>query len=129
MGGKELDTTPYPLKIINYLNDLGAYALSIGMSAKEYWEDDPNYLLNFVKAEEIRQRKINSQLWLQGLYIYQAVGSLIHLANSFSKEHRAKPYLKQPIALTEAEREEQEREKYQRFVDYMMSKVKNTNGG
>lgn len=128
MGGKELDNTPYPLKIINYLNELGAYGISIGMTAKEYWEDEPSLILNFIKAEEIRQRKRNTEMWLQGFYVYQAIGNLSPILNAFSKDHKAKPYLKQPIALTEAEREEQEREKYQRFVDYMMSKVKK-NGG
>jgi len=62
-------------------------------------------------------------MWLQGMYIYQAIGALTPLINPFSKDHRAKPYLKQPIPITEEEREEQERDKYDRFVNYLMSKA------
>lgn len=108
---------------LEYLEELCAYALSLGMPLKEYWNDDPMLLNNYVRAEAIRQRKRNTELWLQGAYVYQAVGALVPVLNPFSKEHRAKPYLKQPIPISEEERAEQEREKYERFVEYMMKRV------
>lgn len=108
---------------LEYLEELFAYALSIGMTYEQYWYDDPFLLKAYYRAEEIRQRKRNNEMWLQGLYVYQAVGGLIHLANPFTKERRAKPYLKQPIALSEEELAEQEREKYNRFVEYMHKRV------
>ena len=93
------------------------------MTYDQYWYDDP-YLINvYMKAEKIKQRKKNNELWLQGLYIYQAIGALTPVLNPFSKEHKAKPYLKQPIPISEEEKAEQEREKYERFVDYMMKRV------
>ena len=108
---------------LEYLEELCAYALSLGMPLKEYWNDDPMLLNTYVRAEAIRQRKRNTELWLQGAYVYQAVGALVPVLNPFSKEHRAKPYLKQPIPISEEERAEQEREKYERFVEYMMKRV------
>lgn len=108
---------------IEYLDELFTYAFSIGMSYDQYWYHDPKELLLFIKAESIRQRKRNNEMWLQGAYIYQAIGALIPVLNPFSKEHRAKPYLKQPIPITEEERADIEREKYERFVNYMHKRV------
>lgn len=129
MGDKELNKKPYPQQVIDYLNELGAYGISIGMSAKEYWEDDPKYILNFIKAEEIRQRKRNNELWLQGFYVYNAIGNLVPILNPFSKEHKARPYMKEPIPLTEEEKKEQEYRKEQRIIAYFDSLVGKKLGG
>ena len=127
MGESGLETPPQreaTMTPIEYLDKLFAYALSIGMTYDQYWHEDPKLINSYIEAEEIKQRKLNNQLWLQGLYVYQAVGSLIHLANSFSKEHRAKPYLKEPIPLTQKEREEAEERKYQKFKKQMFDLAK-----
>lgn len=116
-----------PKEILNYLDELFAYALSIGMTYEQYWFDDPSLINAYIKAEKIKQRKKNTELWLQGAYTYCAVECLYPLFNPFSKEHRAKPYLKQPVPLTEEEKAEQEREKYERFVEYMMKRVEASN--
>lgn len=108
---------------LEYLDELFAYAFSIGMTYDQYWYDNPFLLRLFIKAEKIKQRKRNNEMWLQGAYIYQAISALVPVLNPFSKEHRAKPYLKQPIPISEEEIAEQEREKYQRFVDYMFKRV------
>ena len=60
-----------------------------------------------------------TELWLQGLYVYNAIGALVPVLNPFSKEHKAKPYLKNPIPITEEEREEEQRRKEQRFIEFM----------
>lgn len=119
------ETTITPLE---YLEKLFVYALSIGMTYDQYWHDDPKLINSYIQAEEIRQRKRNTELWLQGLYVYRAFGSLVHLGNSFSKEHKAKPYLKEPIPLTRKEQEEAEERKYQKFKRQMFELAKN-NGG
>ena len=118
------DKSTSPQDCLDYLDKLCAYALSVGMTYEQYWFQEPSLIRYYVQAEKIKQRKINSSMWLQGLYVYQAIGSLIHLANPFSKERRAKPYMKRPIPLTDEDKEEQEREKYERFVKYMHSLVK-----
>lgn len=115
---------PSSKDIIDYLEKLCDYALSIGMSYDQYWYGDPHILVNYVNAEEIRQRKRNTEMWIQGAYVYQAIGCLAPILNGLSKENRAKAYLKQPIPLTEKEREEQEQAKIQKFINFMMSKVK-----
>lgn len=94
------------------------------MTYEQYWYGDPHIMVNYVHAEEIRQRKRNMEMWIQGAYIYEAIGSLAPVLNAFSKDGRAKPYRKQPIPLTEKEQEEQRVAKVNKFVEMMMKKVK-----
>jgi hypothetical protein len=115
---------PSSQDLINYLEQLCDYAISIGMTYEQYWYGDPHILVNYYNAELIRQKKRNSEMWIQGAYIYNAIGSLAPILNAFSKDTRARPYLKQPIPLTPKEQEEQEQAKIQKFIDYMMKRVK-----
>ena len=113
------DKSASPQECLDYLDELCSYALSIGMSYDQYWYGDPSLIKYYVKAEKIRQKKTNNELWLQGFYVYHAVGSLVPILNPFSKEKKAKKYLKEPIPLTEEDKEEQEQQKLQRFINYM----------
>ena len=128
MGSSGLETSPKqtasPQDILNYLDDLCAYALSIGMTYEQYWFERPNLLNVYVKAEEYRRTRVNQDLWLQGLYVYQAIGDLVPLLNPFSKDHKPKPYLKEPIPISEKEVEERRLKRIQNWTEMMMSKVK-----
>ena len=93
------------------------------MSYDQYWHDDPRLINAYIEAEKIKQRKRNTEMWLEGAYIYQAIGALAPVLNPFSKDHRARPYLKEPMAISEEERAEQERKKYERFVNYLMKRA------
>ena len=109
---------------LEYLDQLCDYAMSLGMPYSEYWNGDYDILNHYVNAEQIRQKKRNMELWLQGAYVYQAIGNLVPILNPFSKEHKAKPYPKEPFPLTQQEIDERRQKKIQRWVDYMMKKVK-----
>lgn len=128
MGSSGLESsqkqTASPQDILNYLDDLCAYALSIGMTYEQYWYDLPNLLNIYVKAEEYKRTRRNQELWLQGLYVYQAIGTLVPALNPFSKDHKAKPYLKEPIPISEKEVEERRLKRIQKWTEMMMSKVK-----
>lgn len=125
MGSKGIEQHPSsPQDILNYLNELFAYALSIGMTYDQYWKEDPILLLSYVKAEEIKQSKRNNELWLQGLYVQIAIGNLVPVLNPFSKEHKPRKYLERPIPITEKERQEYEQAK----VNKMISKLDNLVG-
>lgn len=125
MGCEELVDTSTPQKeLYEVFEELCPYALSIGMTLQEYWEEDLHLFDYYVKAEEIRQKKLNTQLWLQGLYVYQAIGNLSPVLNGFSKEHKARPYLKEPIALTKEEEIERENNKILKFKQQLISYCK-----
>ncbi len=59
------------------------YALTIGMSADEYWEGDPHLLFRYENAY-LNRRKIEEQgYWLQGVYIRCALQSSCLNVNGF----------------------------------------------
>ena len=70
--------------------------MAIGMTYDEYWNGD-NYLpYYYAEAHKLKTEMANQQVWLQGLYIYDAMG--VVLANAFGKGKREK-YMKEPIDL------------------------------
>lgn len=126
-SSRELDNseakTTSPQDILNYLDDLFAYALSIGMTYDQYWYDSPKLLKSFMKAEEIRMSRRNQELYLQGLYVQIAIGNLVPVLNPFSKEHKARKYLDKPIPITKREQEEYERERVNKIIRKLDSLV------
>ena len=110
--------------MVDYLDFLCSYALVVGMSYDDYWYSDPKLLLVYTRAEEIRQRKKSRELWLQGLYVYEAIGCLVPILNPFSKDHKAKKYMSEPFPVSEKELEERRLARISKWTNMMMSKVK-----
>ena len=87
--------------------------MSIGMSYDEFWNDDVSKVKAYRKAYDLRERRRNQELWLQGMYFYEALCDASPLFRFTMKKGTIKPepYLKEPYPITEAEvRERQERE-------------------
>lgn len=84
------------------------------MTTDEFWNASPFLAKAYREAHKLRQRQLNEYAWLQGLYIYNAVGAVIGKALG-SKAKKKTEYMKEPVDLglkTEAEkREEVERER------------------
>ena len=86
------------------------YYLSIGMSAEEYWNGDCELVKYYRKAQELRTHIKNQELWLQGLYVYEALCAVSPVLHAFAqKGTKPLPYPSRPYPLTEKEKEEQER--------------------
>ena len=82
-----------------YCDELCSYYMAIGVPEKEYWHGDPTHLKYYVKAHELKNEQKNEELWLQGLYIYNAISVVMH--NAFSKKGtQPEKYLEKPIRLT-----------------------------
>lgn len=81
------------------------YYLFLGCSYKEFWEDSPYIARAYLDAEEYRRERVNYELWLQGLYFHNAVGSALAMAFWDKKHQKPEGYLKYPIAFTEREHE------------------------
>ena len=67
--------------------------MSIGMSYDEYWNSDPYLLRYYVNAQKQRNQRRNEELWLQGVYIAEAIASVLS-----GKQHPHK-YPKKPFEL------------------------------
>lgn len=82
--------------------------MSWGMSYNEYWHGKPILAKYYWEKHKIDIEQRNQELWLQGLYIYDALA--VVMANSFSKNSKQK-YLDKPIDLFPKTEEQKEDEK------------------
>ena len=104
------------------------YYLSIGMTPEQYWDGDCTLVKYYRQAEELRNEKRNQELWLQGMYIYEAICDVSPILHAFAKKGaKPHPYPSRPYAISEKqikqEREEKERklaEKGKRFMEALM---------
>lgn len=87
------------------------YYLAIGMTHEQYWEDDPWLVQTYKRAHEMKVEMRNQEMWLQGMYNYQAfMTGLANFGNGLSGKHRKKTehkYMSEPIRirpLTEKEK-------------------------
>lgn len=92
--------------------DVFPFYLSIGMTVEQFWDGDACLTKYFRRAHELRNERRNQELWLQGLYVYEAIADLSPILQAFAKKGtKANPYLAEPIPLTQRESDErQERE-------------------
>lgn len=84
--------------------------LAIGMTPSEYWDGDPELPRYYREADEIRQKRIHDEAWLNGLYVYEALQAILPIPVGFAKKGmKPKPYPDRPydFSKTEEEREEE----------------------
>lgn len=87
--------------------------MSIGMSYDEFWNGDVSAVKAYRKANELRDKRKNEDLWLQGKYFYDALCAASPLFRFTMKKGAIypEPYIKKPYPITEAElRAREERE-------------------
>ena len=88
------------------------YYLSIGMTPEQYWDGDPELAKHYRKADEIRLSRRNQELWLQGMYIYEAICDASPILHAFAKKGtKPYPYTDKPYPLTDNQRERDSVEK------------------
>lgn len=100
------------------------YYLSIGMTYEQFWDGDPMLCKYYRDAEEIRNEKKNQELWLQGMYIYEAIADLSPILQAFAKKGtKAQPYPDTPYPITKKQRDrikaEKERETFEKGKRFM----------
>ena len=111
--------------------DFFPYYLSVGMSYEQYWDGDPALVKYYRKADELRRKRANEEMWLQGMYIYEALCDVSPLLHAFAKRGtKPNPYSDHPYAITSKERtdaqkrkEQQEREKARRYMETKMANI------
>ena len=87
--------------------------MSIGMTYDEFWNQDVEMVRAFRKAHELKRRQQNEMLWVQGLYVRDAllatVGNMFADNSAKKNEYPAEPY---PVTAEQvAEKKEAERRK------------------
>ena len=94
------------------------YYLSIGMTYEQFWDGDPHLAKYYRQADEIRTERKNQELWLQGLYFYEALCDVAPILQAMAKKGtKARPYPEQPYAITEKQRKRELEEKERKVAE------------
>ena len=101
------------------------------MTPEQYWDGDPTLAKYYRKADEMRRQRKNQELWLQGMYIYEALCDVSPIYNALARKGtKPRPYVDHPYSITESERinekklrEEKEREKAKRYMETKMANL------
>lgn len=84
------------------------YYLACGMTYEQFWYGSPELVIPYRRADEIRRRRRNEELWLAGMYTADALNATV--GSMFSKKTNPYPSEPRPLTLAEAqERRERER--------------------
>lgn len=95
--------------------------MSMGMSYDEFWFGEPERVKYYRKAHEIKKKQMNEQLWLQGLYIYEAFCDVSPILVTMPKRGaKILPYSETPYALTQNEAKKQKEDAAQRKQKAML---------
>ena len=84
------------------------YYISIGMTPGDFWHGDPWLCEAYRMADEKAARRSDWLAWLNGSYVYQAIGDNAPVLNPLSKRPKARAYPKKPYT---QQLEDEEREK------------------
>ena len=108
------------------------YYLSIGMTEEQYWDRDCTLVKSYREAEELRKERVNQEMWLQGMYIYDAISRLSPILRAFAKKGtKAQPYVEEayPISKKTVEEAElkKEKAKSQKGLRYMQAYMAQNN--
>lgn len=104
--GSERDSSLSRFTYAEKFHEQFPYYLSIGMTPEQYWEGDPAWARAFRKADEIRTERKNQELWLQGMYVYEAICDASPILHDFAKKGtKPHPYIDKPYAITEKQYE------------------------
>ena len=103
---KEGENSP-SLSYDEILDKLCPDYMAMGMTYDEYWNGDPEMTKFFRKAYELKRKQKNYELWMQGKYIYEALGCISPLFHDWVKDPKPIPYLSEPFPLSKKEADEQ----------------------
>ena len=110
-SGRKVAHSPFPTYTEQFY-EVFPYYLSIGMTYDQFWNDDPELVKYYRKADELRNERLNQEMWLQGMYIYEALCDVSPILHAFAKKGtKPHPYSDRPYSLTEKAKERAEEEK------------------
>ena len=101
-------------EISNYLDTICPYYLMYGMSWDEFWNESLERLTAYWQAHQFAIESRNQELWLQGLYIRDAVACCLNKRAKYpEKPHRI-------TEMTEAEKQEENRRKVEQLREQLL---------
>lgn len=120
MGGEPLNGGSSPKSFTEIFEAVCPFYLSIGMTYEQFWYERAEMALMYRKAYELKNRQRNQELWIQGLYIVDALTTTV--CNMFAKKSTEKfTYPTEPYALSEAEIQERKEQQAKAKMECMKS--------
>ena len=94
------------------------------MTYDQYWSGDPALAKAYRRADQLRKDRRNEEMWLQGMYVYEAIADCSPLLHAFAKNGvKAHPYPAEPYPLTEKEKKAREERDAKRQREQMMAQM------
>lgn len=101
------------------------FYISIGMTYEDYWERDCTLVKAFREAHEMKKERMNEEMWLQGLYVYDSLLRVSPILQAFAKGGtKPQPYIEKPYDITakgventKKQREQETFNKGKRFME------------
>ena len=93
--------------------------MSYGMTYDEYWFGEPYRTKFYRDAFKLKQKRMDEQLWLQGMYIYEALCDVSPILHAFSsKGTKPLPYSNKPYtqSIEKTEDDKKQEEENQRLL-------------
>jgi len=82
--------------------------MSYGMSYDEFWYGSPYRAKFYREAKEISTKEKDTEFWMQGVYIYDALCRVSPILHAFSKSGtKPLPYVEMPYLSAKEEKEKQ----------------------
>ena len=117
-GGSEPNGSAPSFTYTEKFYELFPYYLAIGMTYDQYWNDNPTLVKYYRKAAELRKEMKNEELWLQGMYFYEAICDVSPILNANAKKGtKPHPYSEKPYSITNTQREREEEERARRVAE------------
>lgn len=123
IGRGEGSNTQPPTNSRKIFADCFPAYLVMGMTYDEFYNQDHELVKAYRKAYKDKRRQANEDMWLQGLYVYQAVSRVAPLFNPFNKHPNPEPYLNKPLPMFEEDEQDAESAVENKGLAYMKAKM------
>lgn len=123
MGGELLASQEKPQKYSDIFNEVFPYYLYIGMTEAQFWNGDVWLVKAYRKAYDLKRQEQNQMLWLQGLYIYEAIANLSPLLRAFTKNPKPIPYPSEPYPLDKKDIEDKKEKEHEQAKTMQKDKL------
>lgn len=79
------------------------------MTRAEYWNGEADLVKVYRQKHQYEMEQRNHEMWLQGLYLYEAMLCVSPVFHDFAKNPKPLPYREKPFELTQEAVEEKEK--------------------
>lgn len=97
--------------------------MSYGMTRDEFWYGDTSAHRDYREAHKLKVAEENTLRWLQGRYVYDAIGAMVPVLRAFSKATKPGKYPEEPYDLFEEQRKARELEEQRKRYEHIKEKV------